>query len=404
MPADVLRIVQFPHPGSERRPTPTQVGATLPWNVGDHGRKYLLAHGQYFDGIDWQLGEVTFWGEWEAQSTVIGTLPRRYDLPRAVQRPHWDPTGLTGRRQNTDPLVFGARMYYSNCKQLANRKLRSLAVGSVILFGSRVGGRFVLDTVLVVARRTPFRPVDGIEGPDYLRALIADPLATSRTHSGSTYQLYDGATRESPVRGRYCFVPCLPVDGEPVGFARPELDLGDLLNHNLAMGARAIDTSEAEAAAVWQRVVDQVLDAGLCLATRLDMPNGTATQPPEQEREAMRSIDQNHECASADEFVALLRGWLESTDDKTVGDGQGYKGRPWVWVTIGGVRCHLNADSSRPGVDAFLRSVARDGQRFSVIANRSGKVNRVVVGPGKQPIKKFYLYTQATLASPRDLH
>jgi len=52
--------------------------------------------------------------------------------------------------QNTDPFVFGGEFRYSWCLQPSRRSLRDLDMGSVILFGSRVNWKFVLDTVFVL--------------------------------------------------------------------------------------------------------------------------------------------------------------------------------------------------------------------------------------------------------------
>ena len=38
-------FVQFPHPGSEHTPRPARLGTVMPWNTGDHRRKFLRAHG-----------------------------------------------------------------------------------------------------------------------------------------------------------------------------------------------------------------------------------------------------------------------------------------------------------------------------------------------------------------------
>ena len=57
--------------------------------------------------------------------------------------------------QNTDPFVFGESFLYTCCQQFKNNRptqLRYLAPGSVILFGSHRGGRFLLDTVFVTRR------------------------------------------------------------------------------------------------------------------------------------------------------------------------------------------------------------------------------------------------------------
>ncbi len=65
-------------------------------------------------------------------------------------RPFWQVPKDGGWRQNTDPLVFGDHFLYSNCRQRQNGKMRDLAHGSLVLFGSKLGGQFVLDTLFVV--------------------------------------------------------------------------------------------------------------------------------------------------------------------------------------------------------------------------------------------------------------
>ena len=118
----------------------------------------------------------------------------------------------------------------------------------------------------------------------------------------------------------------------------------------------------------------------------------------------MTAIDKDHQCTSEDDFVELLRWWLEKTDEDTIGDGEKFSGTPWVRVTIGGVPCHLNADTRREGVEKFLQSVADEGgASFSVVANTRRNVNKVAVGQSKQIWRYFYLYTDKALAAPREL-
>jgi len=154
------------------------------------------------------------------------------------------------------------------------RKAAEVAGGSVVLFGSKVQGRFSLDTVLVVARSSTYVPIHGVDGGDAIDALVIDPLAASEKDSGSTFRLYEGATAAEPVDGMFSFVPCTPYDGQRRGFARPQLDLGDLLNHNLTQNVRCTLATAGEAIEVWQRVVHQVLDAGLVLGTSFAIPKG----------------------------------------------------------------------------------------------------------------------------------
>lgn len=276
------RVVQFPHPGPERHPTPLEVGAQLPWNTGRHGRKFLLSPAQWLgpDGEP-RSGDVVFWGEWEPPSRVVeltGTTSKT--LPRAVQEPFVE-APAPGWRQNTDPLVFGERFVYTNCRQQQNGKLRDLGEGSVVLFGSSLAGAFVLDTVLVVSHAQPYRPIDGPPTPDLAgEVLITEPLAKGEgADAGNVW--YTGATAADPVDGMFSFVPALPHATGRDGFERPAIRLDGFVHPNLAQQARCTEVSLPEARTVWDAVADKVRGAGLVLAHSLPLPPGiTATTPP----------------------------------------------------------------------------------------------------------------------------
>jgi DNA-binding NarL/FixJ family response regulator len=50
-----------------------------------------------------------------------------------------------------------------------------------------------------------------------------------------------------------------------------------------------------------------------------------------------------------------LRDCYRSTDDERIGGVVEYGGTPWLWVSLGPDRFHLNADSKREGVESYLR-------------------------------------------------
>lgn len=153
------RVIKFLHPGIEWPISHTPVGRLLPWNDGPHRRKYFKWPGRYLEKVG---GAVTpdslqFWAEWEAASEVLTNFrkqtPRALHRPIQTKKPPW-------QRSNTDPMVFGKRMYYSNCQQLRKTgptQLHDLPDGSLILFGSCSGGKFLLDTVLVTRKVACYR-------------------------------------------------------------------------------------------------------------------------------------------------------------------------------------------------------------------------------------------------------
>jgi hypothetical protein len=121
--------------------------------------------------------------------------------------------------------VWGDAIRYTFCRQPGNGKLRRLGRGSVILFGSSLDHRFVLDAVLVVAGWIEHGRRDDLVGhvdEMYIRATI-DPMY-GWGEDGQTYRLFVGTTPDAPVDGMFSFVPCRPAAGPGSGFARPAID------------------------------------------------------------------------------------------------------------------------------------------------------------------------------------
>jgi hypothetical protein len=183
--------------------------------------------------------------------------------------------------QNTDPLVFGDRFRYSNCRQTRNAALRRLPPGSLILFGSALRGAFVLDTVFVVAdhgvdyrRGAP----DHLDVPDWVRSVVFDPLRAAEDRGHEALRLYEGARHADSASAPVSFVPCRPYAPGGGAFARPVIELDRRwLTPRLAMGAKATEATPDQVRAVWAAVVDQVVAAELSLGVELDVP---ASGPP----------------------------------------------------------------------------------------------------------------------------
>jgi hypothetical protein len=277
MTDEKVAVVQFPHPGGEHDPGEADV---MEWNDAGHRRKFMRAAGRYVDdsGV-LRTGTVTFWGEWEAQSRVVRRYPRSgAGMPRFLHEPFLQrPGDLRALRQNTDPLVFGDAFLYSNCRQftlaLRPSAMQRMAPGSVVLFGSTLDQRFVLDTVLVVACAMPYvigEPgVFGDEVPELFIAAVLEPLAASRKLSGAQARLYRGAMCGESSDAMYSFVPARP-DGAP--FPRPVIELPGYVNPLSTQSARSTPVTSRQARQVWDQVTDQVRDQGLHLAFRLTEP------------------------------------------------------------------------------------------------------------------------------------
>lgn len=286
-------FVQFTHPGDEHGPD--RPGGRS-WNLDLHRRKFLEADAVYraTPTAPPTAGDVAFWGEWEPESDVEAIPDPTPNGPRFLHRPYWtrpdsylwyDDGGREVVRQNTDPFVFGDGFRYTLCRQWVGggknkprrvTYLRSLASGSLILFGSHKGGEFLLDTVFVASDSVLHSPndwesmLDGRISETYANVTVK---ASHAWGGDAQVRLYSGATPEAPVDGMFSFVPCLPAIEAAHGFERPTIRLDNVINPKLKMSSKAtrgIDDSQMRS--LWSQVVDQVVDAGLSLGTRFETP------------------------------------------------------------------------------------------------------------------------------------
>ena len=270
---DALMFVQFPHPGAELRPR----GPIVPWNRHEHGRKFLLGHGQYVANGELRDGPIAFWGKSEPPSRILETFSIRSGTvgPRWLHEPFLDVPRHRNLLQNTDPLVFGERFLYSNCRQLRNRKLRELAPGSVVLFGSKLRSEFALDTVFVVGGSQQFTrgETETIQCEDWVRTVVFDRLRKSTKSGDDSFRLYRGRQYHKLPSGRLAALYLTQFESGTTGFPRPVVHLERRwIEPNLAMGAKATPASDRELEDLWGQVVDQVRTAGLALGIRLEPP------------------------------------------------------------------------------------------------------------------------------------
>ena len=295
LPSEKLCFVQFLHPQFE----PSRSSGSK-WNSGKHARKYLRADGRYLDGDHPAEGTIEFWGEWEAESVVACEFRRPVPYgPRRAWLPCYEKKEDYRGLQNTDPFVFG-RFYYTGCQQHTSRgptRLRFLSKGSVVLFGSRVGGAFALDTVFVVASwidhdSVNYRSVLEGQVPDaYWDVTLApryadgDPLCgpvlpVCLPGDGASERLYFGATYDCRFEGMFSFVPCLPAGPASAGFSRPTIELPGVVNPDLARKYKVnYECDMSDVVNLWENVVGQVLRQGQLLGIELSVPRICGSVP-----------------------------------------------------------------------------------------------------------------------------
>ena len=210
------RFVQFPHPKDEHKPNAYNL---IRWNTGDHKRKFMEANASWLDGEVVKNGDIWLWGEWEPDSELIHSFrPGGAGLPKYLWHPYLAPKANYRGYQNTDPCVFGG-FFYAICRQTSDPALQGITKGSVIVFGSRLNGEWVVDTVFVVSEPHPYNIGNyqqvlmklGNAVPAGYRQAVLEPLFANDPRANLT--LYIGATYEKPVDGMFSFFPCKPRVG-----------------------------------------------------------------------------------------------------------------------------------------------------------------------------------------------
>lgn len=227
-------------------------------------------------------GMFTFWGEWEPQSKVT-SLNSGSNGPRWLHEPqlNLEATKIeppNGEWQNTDPLVFGDRFLYGVCRQFnpksqRNTKMAKLENGDIVLFGSHIGGDFVLDTVFVVESHVPL--VRGSE-PSHCDSQLYKNVTLDRIQIPKCgLRLYSGQRWRSD--GPFSFVPCKQHHRTWKAFSRPvirpEGPLTGKISPNLKQNFKELTESASEdGSIIWKEVVRQVISQGCALGTSIDEP------------------------------------------------------------------------------------------------------------------------------------
>ncbi len=293
-------FVQFLHPGAEHDPQPKN-GNFIPWNTGNHKRKFMKNPGQYLENNCPKDSDLVFWGEWEPQSDVLQRfkpIDNTYNTyPKYLYQPYYSIPPNQQGLENTDPFIFGDRFHYVCCQQakktktgFTKTKLSSLGRGSVILFGSCVNKKFVLDTVFVVddlhdiessqslaqAKKRVSSKYQDVTLDRIFNSSCSQQSQNSCTQSMSN-RLYFGATYNKPVEGMFSFFPCLLYQQNMTnGFPRPVIQIQGVIKNNLKQGfkynhpnyPKNIQTNQQ----LWKDVKRQVENANLKLGIYTDLP------------------------------------------------------------------------------------------------------------------------------------
>jgi hypothetical protein len=100
------------------------------------------------------------------------------------------------------------------------------------------------------------------------------------------------------------------------------------------------------------------------------------------------------------ELVDLLASGLRDSQAPTIGDVGSFGGCPWLIIDVAGREVALNADTKRTAVETFLRGAkANPEQPWRVVANRRGRINKVLPHPEPEALPGWYAYLTDPLAA-----
>jgi hypothetical protein len=299
------KVIQFIHPGVEH-----SIKSGTVWNSGNHKRKYLRVSGKYlsnFNNLPLFSDQIYFWGEWEAQANFSKIKNTIKNGPKYIFEPFFNlPASINA--QNTDPFVFGNQYYYFICKQPHYTSLRNLVAGDIILFGSSKNKQFVLDTVFIIKNKLPYKFSELTEfrkkynstfsevglGPlensafvpqkeiifqdSFCIPISCDDKTDNCPVSGvNDYYLYEAVMYEDREKfdGMFSYAPCLANQVGENGFARPIINLPNIITSVLNQGLKITETNSAKE--IWKDVTNQVLSSNLEIMIENILPKQLST-------------------------------------------------------------------------------------------------------------------------------
>jgi hypothetical protein len=129
-------------------------------------------------------------------------------------------------------------------------------------------------------------------------------------------------------------------------------------------------------------------------------PRVPAVSVPTPQLDADGHLPRGLRVAGKAELVNTLCRWLTESRAPTLGDVGGFAGRPWLLIDLGGQEVALNADTKRIAIETFVRDSSPDPERpWRVVANRRSRLNKVLPGPGSEPLPGWYAYLNRPLLS-----
>ena len=104
----------------------------------------------------------------------------------------------------------------------------------------------------------------------------------------------------------------------------------------------------------------------------------------------IKKIEKSFPLTDKQTLYNILKWWRIISKADTIGDLKKASGHTaQIHINLGSNLYCINADTNKKGVDAFLKNKTN---KWSLIANETGRVNKVTNDPNKDPIKGLYIY------------
>ena len=106
----------------------------------------------------------------------------------------------------------------------------------------------------------------------------------------------------------------------------------------------------------------------------------------------IKKIEKSYPLTDKQTLYNILKWWRIISKADTIGDLKKASGHTaQIHIKLGSNLYHLNADTNKEGVGSFLKNKEKNN-KWSLIENENGRVNKVTNDPIKDPIKGLYIY------------
>ena len=106
----------------------------------------------------------------------------------------------------------------------------------------------------------------------------------------------------------------------------------------------------------------------------------------------IKKIEKSYPLTDKQTLYNILKWWKILSKKDTIGDPKKASGNTaQIHIKLGSNLYHINADTNKEGVGSFLKN-KENNNKWSLIENENGRVNKVTNDPNKDPIKGLYIY------------